>query len=214
MALSITGDLTLYAVLPNQFDVVGVSLAAVGVLLAANRLIRIPGNVLAGALNDRLHRRPLFLLGLFLGILSTLSYGMVRGLWPLLAGRLLWGLAWSLINVGGYTMILDRSTPDDRGRMTGFYQMAFMLGLALSPVVGGTLTDAVGFHSAVRICAAISAAGLLLAVVALPETRPPDAHSRPGTGVASPRQWLRGMYRMARQADRRMLVAAMIYLVW
>jgi MFS family permease len=213
MALSLTGDLTMYAVLPNQFDVVGVSLAAVGVLLAANRLIRIPGNLLAGALNDRLHRRPLFLLGLFLGILSTLSYGMVRGLWPLLAGRLLWGLAWALINVGGYTMILDRSTADDRGRMTGFYQMAFMLGLALSPIVGGALTDAVGFRSAVRICAAISAAGLLLAVVALPETRPLDARPRPGTGVASLRQWLRGVYRMAGQGDRSLLVAAMIYLV-
>jgi DHA1 family inner membrane transport protein len=213
MALSLTGDLTMYAVLANQVDVVGISLAAVGVLLAANRLVRIPGNLLAGALNDRHRRRPLYLVGLCLGILSTLSYGMVRGLWPLLAGRMLWGLAWSLINVGGYTMILDRSTAEDRGRMTGLYQMAFMLGLTFSPIVGGTLTDAMGFRSAVRICALISTAGLLLAAVALPETRRPDARSRPGEARFIPRQWLRGLHGMARQADRRMLLAAMIYLV-
>jgi MFS family permease len=115
--------------------------------------------------------------------------------------------------VGGYTMILDRSTAEDRGRMTGLYQMAFMLGLTFSPIVGGTLTDAIGFRSAVRICALISTAGLLLAAVALPETRPPDARSRPGEARFTPRQWLRGLYGMARQADRRMLLAAMIYLV-
>ena len=149
LALSLTGDSTLYAVLPNRGEVVGVSLGAVGVLLGANRLVRIPGNPLAGLLNDRLGRRRLFLLGLALGILSTLAYGLVRGFWPMLGARLLWGIAWSLINVGGYTMILDRSSRADRGRMTGFYQMFYLLGLTLSPLVGGALTDALGFQVAV-----------------------------------------------------------------
>ncbi len=175
MALSLTGDSTLYAVLPNQIEAAGIGLGAVGVLLGANRLIRIPGNLLAGALNDRLGRRRLFLTGLTLGVLSTLSYSLARGFWPMLAGRLLWGTAWALINVGGYTMILDRSTPADRGRMTGLYQMAFMLGLTISPILGGTLTDFLGFRPALRICAAISTTGLAVALVALPETRPPAA---------------------------------------
>lgn len=45
LALSLTGDSTLYAVLPNQTATVGTSLAAVGAMLGANRLIRIPGNL-------------------------------------------------------------------------------------------------------------------------------------------------------------------------
>jgi len=216
LALSLPGDSTLYAVLSNQVEVVGISLAVVGVLLGANRLIRIPGNLLAGVLNDRLGRRRLFLLGLFLGMLSTFSYGLARGFWPLLAGRLLWGIAWSLINVGGYTMILDYSTPADRGRMTGFYQLAFMLGLAVSPILGGALTDVVGFRPAVRICAVVTGFGLLLALVALPETRPVADASRDTTWHAwqrVPRQWLGGVGAGLRKLDRRILLSAYIYLV-
>ena len=182
-------------------------------LLGANRLIRIPGNLLAGAFNDRLRRRRLFLLGLFLGMLSTFSYGLVRGFWPLLAARLLWGMAWSLINVGGYTMILDYSTPADRGRMTGFYQLAFMLGLAVSSILGGALTDALGFRLAVRICAAVTAFGLLVALVALPETRPVADSPRDMAWQIVPRRWLGGLGTRLRKLDRRILLAAYIYLV-
>ncbi len=207
LGLSLTGDSTLYAVLPNQTAMVGISLGAVGVMLGANRLIRIPGNLLAGMLNDRLGRRRLFLAGLCLGILSTLSYSLVRGFWPLLAARLLWGIAWALINVGGYTMVLDWSTDDDRGRLTGFYQVSYMVGLAISPILGGTLTDALGFQPAMRICAAVSAVGLGVAYAALPEIPPPAAESlgrRPSLGA------LAGMLR---RIDRRILRVGYIYLV-
>jgi MFS family permease len=213
MALSLTGDSTLYAVLPNQIETVGISLGVVGVLLGANRAIRIPGNLLAGALNDRLGRRRLFLLGLSLGIVSTLSYGVVRGFWPLLAGRCLWGISWALINVGGYTMILDRSTPADRGRMTGFYQMAFMFGLAISPILGGALTDLLGFRPAMQVCAAVSAAGLGVALAFLPETRVEAERPRAGFWTGLPRQWLRQVAGTLRGADPQILRADAIYLI-
>jgi MFS family permease len=213
MALSLTGDLTMYAVLANQIDVVGIGLGVVGLLLGVNRMIRIPGNLVAGVLYDRSRRRPLFLVGLSLGIVSTLSYGLVRGFWPLLFGRILWGIAWSLINVGGYTMILDRSTRADRGRMTGLYQMAFMLGLTLSPILGGVLTDALGFRQAVRICALVSSAGLVVALVALQETRPRGEElSRPAWGKLSGQRLLHWASRL-RKIDHRFLVASYIYFV-
>lgn len=213
MALSLTGDSTMYAVLANQIDVVGITLGVVGILLGANRMIRIPGNLLAGALNDRLGRRPLFLTGLLLGILSTLSYSLAHGFWLLLAGRVLWGIAWSLINVGGYTMILDCSTPADRGRMTGLYQMAFMLGLAVSPILGGSLTDAVGFRSAVRICAAVSGIGLVVALVVLPETKPPGDGPRSHFQGGMQFRRLIEMVGEWRRMDRRFLLPGYIYLV-
>jgi MFS family permease len=213
LALSLTGDSTLYAVLPNQIQVVGINLAVVGVLLGANRLIRIPGNILAGMLNDRTGRRPLFVTGLCLGVISTFSYSLAHGFWALLAGRLLWGIAWALINVGGYTMILDYSTPTDRGRMTGFYQMAFMLGLAVSPILGGVLTDALGFRRAVQVCALVSSVGLAVALVALPETRPSGISDpeRSRIRVRLPRQ--AEVMSVWRQMDRRALLAAYLYFV-
>ncbi|MGD9404948.1 MAG: MFS transporter, partial [Anaerolineae bacterium] len=213
MALSLTGDSTMYAVLASQIDFLSISLGVVGVLLGANRMVRIPGNLLAGSFYDRARRRPLFLTGLALGIVSTLSYSLVRGFWPLLAGRVLWGIAWALINVGGYTMILDRSSIADRGRMTGLYQMAFMLGLTISPILGGTLTDSLGFQRAVRICALVSGFGLLVALVALPETRPErGADSPDSTGRIG---WVKpaDLVGMLRRVDWCILAASIIYLV-
>lgn len=207
LALSLTGDSTLYAVLPNQTETVGISLGAVGVMLGANRLIRIPGNLLAGSLNDRLGRRRLFLVGLSLGILSTLSYSLVSGFWPLLAARLLWGISWALINVGGYAIVLDWSRDGGRGRLVGFYQVSYMAGLAISPILGGMLTDALGFRSATRICAGVSAVGLGVACIALPEIPPPvtrRSDRRPGLNALVGR--LRGI-------DRHILLAAYVYLV-
>ncbi len=217
MALSLTGDSTLYAVLANQIETVGITLGVVGVLLGANRMIRIPGNLLAGALNDRHpvpgRRRRLFLLGLVLGILSTLSYSLVRGFWPLLAGRLLWGIAWSLINVGGYTMILDASTSADRGRMTGMYQMAFMFGLTISPLLGGALTDALGFRRAMYGCAAVSAVGLVGAFLALPETGSPNTKPQPSLRSSLHRQQLAGLFTAWQRVDRRILLASSLYML-
>jgi MFS family permease len=170
VCLSLLGDLTLYAVLVTQLDVLGLSLAAVGVLLSVNRLVRIPGNLVAGVLFDRWGRRPLFLLGMVLGVLSTASYGLARGFWPFLLARATWGVAWTLINIGGRTIALDVSTDADRGRVTGFYQAWMWAGFALGPLLGGILTDRIGFRPTMLILAALTAVGLVVAVLAVPET--------------------------------------------
>jgi MFS family permease len=170
VCLSLFGDLTLYAVLATQLEEVELSLAAVGVMLGVNRLIRIPGNPLTGALLDRWGRRRLFIFGMLLGFLSTASYGLVRGFWPFLVSRLAWGIAWTLINVGGMAMVLDVSTQSNRGRLTGLYNTWLWTGFALGPLVGGFLVDSVGFRPAMLVCAGLTALGLAVAVVALPET--------------------------------------------
>ena len=173
VCLSLFGDLTLYAVLVTQLDVVGLSLGAVGIMLGVNRLVRIPGNPLAGVLFDRWGRRPLFLLGMLVGVVSIVGSALLRGFWPFLLTRLGWGMAWTLINVGGMAMVLDVSTRANRGRLTGIYNTWMLAGLALGPLVGGLLVDTLGFRPALLICAGTCALGLAIAAVALPETSPP-----------------------------------------
>jgi MFS family permease len=170
VCLSLLGDLTLYAVLVTQLEVVGLSLAAAGVMLSVNRLVRIPGNLIAGVLFDRWGRRPLFLLGMVFGVLSTASYGLAHGFWPFVAARAAWGIAWTLINVGGRTIALDISAHANRGRLTGFYQAFMWAGFALGPLLGGILTDRIGFRPTMLVLAALTAVGLVVAVAAVPET--------------------------------------------
>ncbi len=170
-ALSLMGDATLYTVLPTHTAKAGIALGSVGIMLGVNRAVRLFSNGPAGLAYDRWPRRWLFVPSLFVGALSTMICAATRGFWPLLIGRLLWGLAWSGIWVGGATIILDVTAEHDRGRWTGLYQTWFFAGAAFGAFVGGLLTDKLGYHTTLWIGAALTALGGLAALLLLPETR-------------------------------------------
>jgi MFS family permease len=168
--LSLIGDASLYAVLPTHMADAGIALGMVGIILSANRFIRLVLNGPAGLAYDRFSRRPLFLLSLLLGSLSTGIYALGGGFYPLLAGRLLWGLSWAGIWVGGNAMILDISGPGNRGRYVGLYNICFFLGTSSGSVLGGLLTDWLGYHAAMSIGAGLTLIGAVIAWIFLPET--------------------------------------------
>jgi len=170
VALSLFGDLSLFAGLVTQLETVQLSLAEVGILLSIHRVVRIPGNLVVGSLQDRFGRRPLFVLGMLLAVGSTAAYGLASGFWPFLLARVAWGAAWALINVCGTTMVLDQSSDSDRGSLAGFYSAWIWAGYAIGPLVGGLLTDALSFQRSMLICAALTAIGLVVAVLRVPET--------------------------------------------
>jgi MFS family permease len=188
-ALALTGDATLYTVLPTHTAQAGIALGSVGIILSANRLVRLVFNPLAGSFYDRLPRRGLFIISLFIGALSTALYGL-RSFWPVMLGRLLWGLAWSGIWVGGAAVILDISNDQDRGRLMGSYQTWFFLGAGLGSLLGGILTDGLGYRNGMLICALLTAIGGLVALVYLPETRPPVILPKPQPLPAKSWDWL------------------------
>jgi len=177
-ALSLMGDGTLYTVLPTHTAEAGISLTSVGIILGVNRAVRLFLNGPAGLAYDRWPRRRLFVPALFIGALSTAVYAATRGFWPMLIGRLLWGLAWSGIWVGGATIIMDVTTGQDRGRWTGLYQTWFFLGAALSALAGGLLTDWLGYSATMWFGAAVTGVGGVIALILLPETR----RARPNPG--------------------------------
>jgi len=179
--LSLLGDASLYAVLPTHTADAGVALASVGILLSANRFIRLLLNGPVGALFDRVRRRPLFVSALFLGAVSTAVYGLTQGFWPLLFGRMMWGTAWVGIWIGGNTIVLDVSRDNTRGRWIGLYHVSFFLGAAGGALLGGFLTDLVGFHQAMVIGSCVSLCGAFFALVLLPETR--DLRERVSQGA-------------------------------
>ena len=66
--LSLLGDSSLYAILPMRAAEFGVALGAVGILLSANRIIRIFLNGPMGYLSDRWPRRYIFVPAVLLAI--------------------------------------------------------------------------------------------------------------------------------------------------
>ncbi|MEA3327608.1 MAG: MFS transporter [Chloroflexota bacterium] len=172
-SISLLGDATLYTVLPHP-DIaaqLGITLSMVGLLLGANRAIRLVLNGPVGLLYDRMPRRGLLIAALSLGAGSSIFYAIGHGFWPLLIGRILWGLAWSLLWVGGNSVVLDVSTEENRGRHSGIYQMWFFIGIAVSSLLGALLTDMFGFRSGQWISVTAIAVTAMVWFFFLPETR-------------------------------------------
>jgi MFS family permease len=84
-------------------------------------------------------------------------------------GRLLWGLAWAGIWIGGNAIVTDVSGQGARGRWVGLYHAFFFLGASSGAFVGGLLTDAVGYHRAMGVGAGLTLVGALIALMYLPE---------------------------------------------
>lgn len=170
VALSLPGDLTLYIVLPTHVSEAGIVLANVGLMLSANRLIRIVINGPFGVIIERVPRRRLAVPSLFLGALSSLLY-TVPGFWPLLLGRLLWGTAWAGIWLSASTIALDVSTAANRGRFVGWLQMWYFVGVGVSSLLGGALTDWLGYSDTFKVCFAITLSAAVGWWFFLPETQ-------------------------------------------
>jgi MFS family permease len=88
-----------------------------------------------------------------------------------------------LINVGGWTMVLDLSVPATRGRLSGLYNAWIWTGYALAPLLGGFLVDSITFRPAMLVLAGCTSLGLLVAIWRLPETCPPARRSLPAGGT-------------------------------
>lgn len=170
IAMSLLGDATLYIVLPTQYGQAGITVGQVGIILAANRAIRLLINSPYGMLIERIPRRWLLIPSLFLGSLASLLY-TIPGFEMLLLGRLLWGTAWAGLAIGGTTVIFDVATDEKRGRYVGRYQMWFFIGVGLSSLVGGFLFDNIGYAPTFYTSAVLIAGGALLWLLFLPETR-------------------------------------------
>jgi MFS family permease len=171
VALSLPGDTTLYIALPTHTAEAGIALADVGLMLSANRLIRLFINGPYGVLIERIPRRWMLVPSLLLGGMSYLLY-TVPGYWPLLVGRLLWGIAWAGIWLGGGTVVLDIATDRNRGRYSGAYQIFFFSGVGGSAILAGILTDQIGYINGLQVSAAIALIMGFIWLVFLPETRP------------------------------------------
>jgi MFS family permease len=172
ICVSLLGDLALFATLPVKGHILGISLTQVGILLGIHRLIRIPGNSIAAVFINQSRRKPYFMAGMVLAVLSTAGYAVAHGIWFFIFTRILWGIAWILIYITSMTMLMDVTIPQNRGKWSGVYNTWYLIGIASGSAVGGYLTDMIGFRYAMFCSAIISAMGLFLFGFFVPETRP------------------------------------------
>ncbi len=155
-ALSLFGDMALYAILPIHFGALGLVPLQVGILLSANRWIRLLTNHLAEKLSGKIDNRVLLVAALITGSVLAAVYGFIPPFWLFLGGRLIWGFSWSLIRQIGIMTSVDLSEVDSVGRTIGFYKGITQLGSMAGILLAGILFDVGGFSRTLFIAAGIS----------------------------------------------------------
>ena len=164
VGLCLFGDSLLYAVLPANLAAFGVGTASVGLILSANRFIRLVSNSLAGNVYNRMGLRLPLTLAVVGTVVSTAAYGLVTGVWPLLLARFLWGVCFSFLRLGGYLVVLEESTDRNRGQFMGLFNATWRVGSLIGVAIGGLLTDVIGIRLTFVSFAALSGLGVFVAL--------------------------------------------------
>lgn len=170
VAATILGDSLLYAVLPTIHDDLGLQAFMVGILLSANRFVRLITNSVAGWTMARAGVRGPFLAAIFAAALTTALYASGLGFVVFLIARLGWGLCWSFLRLGGYLAALEASDHRSRGYYLGFFTGVTRFGSFIAALIGGFMTDLIGFETTVMAFATLT----LLGGIGVLRERPPD----------------------------------------
>ena len=161
-----------WGLFPLLFARHGLSLGAIGVLVALYPLAWAAGQLITGAYSDRVGRKRLIAGGLAvqaasLGVIAT---GQSFSVWAVGAIGLGAGTAMAYPTL--LAAVSDVARPDWRASAVGVYRFWRDAGFVVGALVSGAIADLFGLMAAVWVVAAVTALGAGLVAIRMYETRP------------------------------------------
>ncbi len=148
----------------------GLQWVANGYLLALSALI-----LVGGSLGDRLGRKKVYLIGMTWFAIASLACALAPTTELLVAARFLQGIGAALLTPGGLAIIQSSFHPDDRAPAIGTWAGLSGIAVAIGPFVGGWILDQLSWPWIFLINVPLCAIVIVVALVAVPETRDADA---------------------------------------
>ena len=99
-----------------------------------------------GKLSDLFGRRPFYISGLILFLIGSAAAGFSQNMSELIAARALSGIGGGAMMALSVTTVGDIFSPRERARWMGLFMGVFGLGSILGPLVGGLITDHLGWR--------------------------------------------------------------------
>jgi EmrB/QacA subfamily drug resistance transporter len=125
-----------------------------------------------GKLSDLFGRRRILVQGIVVFLLGSLLCGLSQTTTQLIAARVVQGLGGAALFTTAFAVIADIFSPRERGRYAGLFGAVFGLSSVVGPLVGGLITDTIGWHWCFFINLPVGA--IALGVIL---TRMPPLHS-------------------------------------
>ena len=128
------------------------------------------GIITAAALGDRFGRRRVFNLGLALFTVASAACALAPNATDLIIARTVQGLGAAAVLPLSLTILTTAFPPQRRGLIVGIYGGLAGLAVAAGPLLGGIVTEGLGWHWIFWINVPIGACAIALGIRLLPET--------------------------------------------
>jgi EmrB/QacA subfamily drug resistance transporter len=180
-------DITVVNVaLPSIRDDLGASFTDLQWVVDAYALTLAALVLTAGSLADRLGRRRLFVVGLAVFSAASLLCGFSPDPTFLNVSRALQGVGGAIMFAVSLALVAQEFPAGrERGTAMGIYGATIGVAVAIGPLVGGALTDGIGWQSIFFLNVPIGLAAIALTYLKLRESRDPNATRVDWPGVAS-----------------------------
>ena len=178
-----------WGVFPLLFVANGVSLEGVGLIKAVYPVIWGAGQILTGALADRLGRKPLIVWGMLVQAAghAIIGFGLAAPLLAGLGGSVLLGLGTAMVYPALLAAVGDAAHPAWRATSVGVYRFWRDLGYAVGALMAGLVAGVFGLVWAVHAAGILTLLSGLLAWGAMHETLPdvPTMRAFPGPAAGA-----------------------------
>lgn len=114
----------------------GADSVTAGAILSCYTVASLVMRAFSGYLVDSFPRKPLYLFGFVMFTLIFLGYAWAGALLYIIFLRILHGLAFGLVSVGGNTIVIDITPSSRRGEAIGYYGLMNNFALCLGPMTG------------------------------------------------------------------------------
>lgn len=189
-------------VLPQFATTFGVGNTEASVIVAIFAFMRLVFAPAGGALIGRLGERPVYVAGLLIVAASTAACAFAQDYWQLLLFRGLGGAGSVMFTVASMALVVRLAPPESRGRVSGAYASAFLIGNVCGPIVGGLLA---GFGLRVPF---LAYAGALVVAAVVVQTQ--LSHQRRGSGPKQERADMPLAEALAAGAYRTALISSFV----
>ena len=180
-------DITVVNVaLPSIREDLGASFADLQWVVDAYALTLAALVLTAGSLADRLGRRRLFAIGLGIFSVASLLCAVAPDPTSLNLARALQGVGGAVMFAVSLALIAQEFTAGrERGTAMGIYGATIGVAVAIGPLVGGALTDSLGWESVFYLNFPVGVAAIAVTYLKLRESRDPNATRVDWAGVAT-----------------------------